>query len=130
MCKELGFKGALLIGHVGKLVKIAGGMLNTHSKYGDCRMEIMTANAAAEGLSADKAAQMLECAACDDALRILTEEGLYEQTLQRLMKRIQFILEYRCKEDFEIGAVLFSKEYGLLCQSLNANDLLKKILED
>ena len=40
ICKELGFRGALLIGHIGKLVKIAGGMLNTHSKYGDCRMRL------------------------------------------------------------------------------------------
>ena len=38
ICKELGFKGAMLIGHVGKLVKIAGGMMKTPSKYGDCRM--------------------------------------------------------------------------------------------
>ena len=44
ICKELKFQGALLIGHIGKLVKIAGGMLNTHSKYGDCRMDIMAAH--------------------------------------------------------------------------------------
>ena len=50
ICKELKFQGALLIGHVGKLVKIAGGMLNTHSKYGDCRMDIMAAHAGAAGL--------------------------------------------------------------------------------
>ena len=39
ICRELEFRGALLIGHIGKLVKVAGGMGNTHSKYGDCRME-------------------------------------------------------------------------------------------
>ena len=49
MCKELDFRGAVLIGHIGKLVKIAGGMMNTHSKYGDCRLEILAAHAAAAG---------------------------------------------------------------------------------
>ena len=40
MCRELGFRGALLIGHIGKLVKLAGGMWNTHSRYGDCRIPV------------------------------------------------------------------------------------------
>ena len=51
ICRELGFSGALLVGHIGKLVKLSGGMWNTHSKYGDCRMELL---AAIEGLSALK----------------------------------------------------------------------------
>lgn len=52
MCRELDFRGVLLIGHIGKLVKLAGGMWNTHSRYGDCRMDILTACAAAEGCTA------------------------------------------------------------------------------
>ena len=32
LCRELGFRGALLAGHIGKLVKVGGGMLNTHSR--------------------------------------------------------------------------------------------------
>ena len=59
-----------------KLVKIAGGMLNTHSKYGDCRMDIMAAHAGAAGLPAPLIAEMLDCATCDDALRILKESSL------------------------------------------------------
>ena len=51
ICRELGFSGALLVGHIGKLVKLSGGMWNTHSKCGDCRMELL---AAIEGLSALK----------------------------------------------------------------------------
>ena len=128
MCKELGFKGALLIGHIGKLVKIAGGMMNTHSKYGDCRMEIMGAHAAAAGVRPEFIDEILGCVACDDVLRILDEQGGYGPTMERIMNRIQFHLQHRA-EDMEIGAVTFSKEYGTLGKTPNADTLLKKILE-
>ncbi len=36
-----GFSRVLLVGHIGKLIKVAGGMRNTHSRYGDGRMETM-----------------------------------------------------------------------------------------
>jgi len=127
ICKELGFRGALLVGHMGKLVKLAGGMLNTHSKYGDCRMEILAAQAGAAGLDPARIGQMLECATCDDAIRILDEGGLREETLSRLIKRIAFILGCRGGEEMETGAVVFSKEYGLLCRTENAEGLLGKL---
>ncbi len=130
LCKELGFRGALLIGHIGKLVKIGGGMLNTHSKYGDCRMEILAAQAGAEGLPSQNICQILDCATCDDALRILKETGFYEQTLLRLTDRVAFHLEQRGEAQLQTGAILFSKEYGILGKSKHANDLLRHILED
>lgn len=129
ICKELGFKGAMLVGHIGKLVKIGGGMLNTHSKYGDCRMEILAANAAACGLSAEKTDEILNCVACDEVLRILQESDLQEATLRRLTGRIGWHLAQKAGEELEIGALLFSKEYGLLGKTANANDLIKKITE-
>ncbi len=130
ICKDLGFRGALLIGHIGKLVKIGGGMMNTHSKYGDCRMEILGAHAGAAGLSADRIEQLLDCATCDDALRILQENGFYEQTLSRLTQRIHFHLNHRGGDNLQTGAILFSKEYGILGRSTHADQLLKLILED
>lgn len=130
ICKELGFRGALLIGHIGKLVKIGGGMLNTHSKYGDCRMEILAAQAGASGLPAAHICSILDCATCDDALRILKETGFYEQTLLRLTERVAFHLNHRGGEELQTGAILFSKEYGILGRSNDANDLLHHILED
>lgn len=130
LCRELGFRGALLIGHIGKLVKIAGGMLNTHSKYGDCRMEILAAHAGACGLPAGKIAQMLDCATCDDAIRILKENSLCEQTLERISDRISFIMDHRAAGAMETGAILFSKEYGFLSETKNARSLLKQITEE
>jgi cobalt-precorrin-5B (C1)-methyltransferase len=126
LVREIGFRGALLVGHIGKLVKIAGGMLNTHSKYGDCRMEILAAHAAACGLPADAAAELLACVACDDALRILRAHGLETPTLARLTARIGFHLNRR-SDPVELGALLFSKEYGLLAKTDNADGLLQRI---
>ena len=127
ICRELGFRGALLVGHIGKLVKIAGGMMNTHSKYGDCRMEILAAHAGIAGLSPEKIGEILQCVACDDALRILRDAGCFEKTLTGLTKRILFHLHHRAGEDMEIGTILFSKEYGLLAKSDNAMELIEKI---
>ena len=129
ICKELGFKGALLIGHVGKLVKIGGGMLNTHSKYGDCRMEILAAHAGAAGVPAEKIAEILDCVACDDVLRILQETPCYEETLTRLTGRVEFHLQHR-GDEMLTGAMLFSKEYGMLGKSSYADMLLRKITEE
>ena len=92
-------------------------------------MEILAANAAACGLSAEKTEEILNCVACDEVLRILQESNLRETTLQRLSERIGWHLAQKAGEDFEIGALLFSKEYGLLGKTRNATDLLKKITE-
>ena len=129
ICRELGFRGALLVGHIGKLVKVAGGMMNTHSKYGDCRMEILAAHAGAAGVDAARIREILDCAACDDAVRILREGGLAEETLARVTERVHFHLSHRA-DGMEVGALMFSKEYGVLGQSENAPELLKKIMEE
>ena len=125
ICKELDFKGALLIGHIGKLVKLGGGMMNTHSKYGDCRTEILSAMAGAEGVDADTIRAMLECVSCDDCLRLLGDRK--EKVLLRLMERIRFHLQYRAG-DMEIGCAMFSKEYGLLGKTENTEKLIGRIL--
>ena len=134
-CVELGFKGALLIGHIGKLVKIAGNMMNTHSKYGDCRMEILGSAAAVYGVKPETAKYILGCAACDEAVRVLREEGIDIPTLELVSERIDHNLANRAfkacdiGQTFETGAIMFSKEYGVLGKTKDADMLLKKIID-
>ena len=128
ICRELGFRGALLIGHIGKLVKLAGGMWNTHSKFGDCRMEIIAAHSAALGLGSAQTEEILHCATCDAALRILDEAGRKDAFLARLGQRIGVMLAGKGGA-LACGAILFSKEYGFLCETEHAEELLKTIRE-
>lgn len=117
LCRELGFRRVCLIGHIGKLVKLAGNMLNTHSRYGDCRMPILAAFAGAEGLPPEKIARVLSCVSCDDALSILDDAGVKESTMNRLMGAILENLRHRAGEEIQVRCAMFSKVYGLLAVS-------------
>lgn len=130
LCREAGFRRCLLVGHIGKMVKLAGGMLNTHSKYGDCRMEILAAHAAALGLSPAGAEAVLACVACDAALEVLRGEGLLEPVMARLTDRAWEALRRRAGDTLETGLIVYSKEYGLLGQSENAASLLRDVREE
>ena len=126
MCKELDFRGAVLIGHIGKLVKLGGGMMNTHSKYGDCRTEILSAMAGAEGVEAAVISRMLDCVSCDECLHLLEPTGKREAVLNRLLDRIHFHLRSRAGEDFQIECAMFSKEYGLLGKTAGAEEAMER----
>ena len=91
MAADLGFEGFLLAGHIGKLVKVAGGARNTHSKYGDCRMETLWEMAAVFCPEREKESlkkEILECVMTDAALEVLDRHGLKEKTAQEMARRI------------------------------------------
>lgn len=92
-------------------------------------MEILSAHAAAAGADAETVREMLDCAACDDAVRILREKGLDREALGRVTEKISFHLNHRA-EPMEVGVLMFSKEYGILGRSDNEETLLKKIMEE
>ena len=85
--------------------------------------------AAAAGVDAEHIREILDCAACDDAVRILRECGRDAPALARVTERALFHLSHRA-DGMEIGLLMFSKEYGVLGQSENAPALLKKIMEE
>lgn len=73
---ERGMQSVLLLGHHGKLVKLAGGIFHTHSRVADARAEILTAHAAAAGASRELVRRLLECASAEEAALLLREAGL------------------------------------------------------
>lgn len=122
---ELGVKGMLFISHIGKFIKVAGGIMNTHSKYADARMEIMAANAVLAGAPIHTVEEVLKCVTTDEAIAILESSSMKEKTMEHVMKKIQYYLNKRAYEAIQIGAIIFSNQYGMLGQTENAKELLQ-----
>lgn len=123
---ELGFSRLLLIGHIGKLVKVGAGILQTHSRYADGRLETLAACGLRAGVDSALLCQLLDCVTTDAALDLLQKHGALEATMAVLMERIQYHLERRSDGKMEIGAVVFSNIYGLLGMTKNAGQWLEE----
>lgn len=126
MAMEAGAEGLLFIAHIGKFVKVAGGIMNTHSKYGDCRMEILAAAALRVGLRGELAKEMLTCITTDEALSKCseTERG---KVVQEILRQIQQNLTQRSNGRLKTGAAIFSNVYGFLGMTEVAPQLLENI---
>ena len=109
---------------VQKLVKLAGGVMNTHSRTADCRTELLCAHAALCGASRDVCAALMNAATTDACMEILDEAEMREPVLSSLLDAIQLHLDRRAAGAFRVGAVLFSNQYGPLGQTRTAKELL------
>ena len=121
---EFGAKGILLVGHIGKLVKLAAGIMNTHSRNADARMDILTAHAAVLGADQETAARLMDCITTDEALDILKEKGLLEPVMKRLLERMEFYVDHRSGKSLERGILTFSLEQGVLGESTDVRRLI------
>ena len=127
MAVDMGVKGILFVAHIGKFVKVAAGIMNTHSHSADARMEVLAANALRVGAVGDTARGILNCNTTDEALDILHEKGLLEPAMQEIMERIQFYLDHRSYEQIKLGAVVFNNVYGYLGKTRDAGELIQEI---
>ena len=127
MAVDMGVKGILFISHIGKFVKVAAGIMNTHSHSADARMEVLCANAIRAGGDLACARSILKCNTTDEALRVLDENHILRETLKEITDRIQFYLDHRSYQQILLGAVIFSNEYGYLGQTEHAAELINKI---
>lgn len=127
MCIEKGFKSMLLVGHIGKLSKLGCTIYNTHSRYADGRMEAFALCAALCGAEREVLENILGCITTDAALEILKKKGIFDETIKMLEKRIDRSLKLRAKGSIEIGMITFSEEYGILCKTENADNMLEKL---
>ena len=128
MIKELGFEGMLLTGHAGKLVKIAGGIMNTHSREADCRMEIIAAAAAKEGADTELILEILDCLTTEEAFARLSEadSAMVERTAARLMEDILASLNKRAGGGLRIECIMYTKENGLIAASDGAEEMIRE----
>ncbi len=125
---EEGFTRLLLVGHVGKLVKLGIGITNTHSSHGDGRMETLVACALEAGADIELLRTVLGSVSTDAALTQLEKSGLLQSAMRILGARIDGCLRRRALDGIDIGYICFTNAEGfggVLSQSDNAAELMR-----
>ncbi len=123
---SLGAEGLLLVGDLGKLVKLAAGIFMTHSKQADGRMEILGVHAALAGADAEKVQQIMECLTTTEALQKLEAFGLLSVVMQSVLDKIGAHVKKR-GGGLSIGVGVFSREYGMLGSVGDVEELAEAI---
>ncbi len=125
MCCDMGFESILLTGHIGKLIKVAGGIMNTHSHEADARMEILSGCFLRAGGDADSARRILDCLNTEEALHLIADLDFLERTMQIVLEKILFYLDFRAQGRIKVNCILYSNEFGLLAESEGARAILE-----
>ena len=118
-----GFPEILLVGHAGKLVKLAAGGMNTHSAVCDGRREIFTAHAALSGAEPAVLERLMEAATADACIEILAQSGLRGPVLSRIGKAMEQQLARRLNGRARAEYIMFTERFGVLSQSAGARAL-------
>ena len=124
-----GFQDILLVGHAGKLVKLAAGVMNTHSSVADGRQEIFTAHAALCGAGRDILEGLMQSISVDACIELLDRENLREPVLARIESEIEKRLALRLRGRGHVEFILFTAKYGILAQSPGAMALCERLRE-
>jgi len=130
MAADIGFEAVLLCGHIGKLIKVSGGIMNTHSKEADCRMELMVAAALEAGVDNESLREILQCVSTDAGYAVIQRTGLEKAFMTIVMERIDRYLKKRVAGRFGVECIVFSNEHGLLGQTGHAGALLEAVLQE
>ncbi|MCD8052680.1 MAG: cobalt-precorrin-5B (C(1))-methyltransferase CbiD [Lachnospiraceae bacterium] len=121
---ELGVQGILFVSHIGKFVKVAGGIMNTHSRNADCRMEILAAHSLRAGCEAETARAILDCLTTDEALNLMEKVGVLHPAMETMMEAIAQACDRRAYGKLTFGILVFSKERGELGRTKNFEEVL------
>ncbi len=126
--QRIGFTRVLMVGHMGKFVKVDGGIFSTHSKDSDARMEIIMANLALLGAPVELLEKVDQCITTD-AAGTLIEEYHYEEVYQVLVDKMKFrserLLRNR-KPEVSIDVVTFGTEAGYLASTQTLEEIAEE----
>lgn len=124
---EMDFKNILIVGHIGKLVKLGAGIMNTHSSCADGRMDVLVTCGVLAGVSTDVLKKIPSCATVDSALDILKDAGFMWRVMKILSGKAGYYLNAKVRNEIKTGAVMFSYKHGTLVRTVHADSIIKEI---
>ncbi|MBQ6512048.1 cobalt-precorrin-5B (C(1))-methyltransferase CbiD [Methanobrevibacter sp.] len=110
--EKRGIKKFTFFGHMGKLIKVAGGIFDTKHAVADGRREIMVTHAALCGVDRDNLQRLFDSKTTDDMMSILDELDVSFEVSNSIADAIKD----RCKQrfDLDLNVVLVDMEGNYL----------------
>lgn len=115
----------LIIGHAGKLSKVAGGIMNTHSSYADCRHEIFASYAALCGADKNIISEIFNAVSTDEIDYILIKYNLHEKVWDIIINKIMENISRRLQNKVKCEVIVFTNKESTWKYSSNALDYVK-----
>lgn len=126
--ERLAFRHVVMVGHLGKLIKVAAGIFHTHSHIADGRMETLVTHLALAGAPNELLQQVYHCLTTEAAMELIAQAGyesVYDAIATRIVERVQQMLRYS-PQPFTCDVILFSLDN----QPLGSNRPVAAIAED
>jgi len=120
------FKSVVLIGHLGKLVKIAGGVFQTHSRVADARNEILAAHYFSYSEDAVGFHQIMKANTTEEAIDFVQNQDFWTFFANKIKERAERFVY----NEMKIEVVLLSQKAGLLATTKEAINLLNNMQHD
>ena len=128
---ELGFSGIVIAGHMGKLVKIGNGIMNTHSREADGRMDTMLSCALSAGTEDLELLRKIQGSnTTDEVMDHLKQAGILDDTIKVFLKRAAWHLAHRSRAEVKTGMIVFGTKGEYLGETEDADMILRNVLEE
>lgn len=125
--ERLKFQQVVLVGHLGKLVKVAAGVFHTHSHIADARMETLVTRLALMGAENSLLQTVYRSNTTEEAIELIRAAGfeaVYQDIAREIVSRITHMLRYAAAP-FVCDAILFSLDNQLLGANRPVHDILE-----
>ena len=124
---SLGVKKVLLSGHLGKMVKLSGGIFNTHSHIADAKNEIIAANLALLGAPKALIEKVMQCLTAEESISAIREYG-YNEVFDILAQKAAQKSHAHTYNEILVETMMFDLKGNLICESNGANTLLEELI--
>lgn len=124
---DKGLDAVLLLGHMGKLIKVSAGNFYTHSKISDARLETIAAYSAFLGMTQPGIKDILACTTTEAAMIVVNKYHLADKLYQLLCERASTRAMQHVYQKLKVGTIMATLKGKILGMDENAKKIGREL---
>ena len=123
----LGMEAVLIAGNVGKLIRLAGGVMVSSSRIADSKKEVISTHLALSGGQSSQIRAVLAANNMNEILRLLSKWGLLQKVMASAALEVENHMKERINGNMKFGVVMISDEFGVVLKTSGADEIIMKV---